>query len=83
MSIWMCRPSLSGWETKINDKKGYILDGDIIIPINTENLQKSTLKAFNECNWETGRNFNFGEQDIFEVEEYEEYFDVYVSCKTF
>ena len=58
-----------------------ILDGDIILVVDTENIQKSLYEAFCDSGWNTGKNFNFRENDNFRAKEHDEYFDVYVNDK--
>lgn len=58
-----------------------LLDADSIVAVDTENVQKSLYDAFCNSGWETGESFNFGQNDIFEIEEYDKYFDVYVNDK--
>lgn len=58
-----------------------ILDGDIIVVLDTENVQGSLYDAFCDSGWKTGESLGFTKKDAFAAKEYEKYFDIYVNDK--
>lgn len=56
-----------------------LLDGDTIVVVDTENIEKSLYDAFCDSGWENGESFHLAKTDVFRAEEHDEYFDVYVN----
>ena len=86
MSVWICKPSLVEWSVDVHLPglkigEGHILDSDIIVVVDTENIQESLYDVFCNSGWKIGESFNFEQDDIFKAEEYNEYFDVYINDK--
>lgn len=60
---------------------GYILDGDAIVVINTENVKESLYESFSNSRWENGRALGFTLNDDYKAIEKDNEFDVFVNEK--
>lgn len=58
-----------------------LLDGDTMVVVDTENIEKSLYDAFCDSGWENGESLGFTKKDAFAAKEYEKYFDIYVNDK--